>query len=137
MPKESLTVDQVRALAAKLPGKRPRRKGPTPEGAVKLDCLRLLTLRRIWHMRLNTGAIKVGDRFIRFCDPGTGDIICTIGGQTIWIETKAGRNGQSNAQQAFQARVEAAGALYWLVRSERELAGKLDAYGRESKVVLA
>ena len=48
---------------------------------------------------------------------GHADITATINGKTWHIEIKIGRDKQSDAQKKFQAKQEAAGAKYSIVRS--------------------
>jgi hypothetical protein len=47
---------------------------------------------------------------------GTADISATIKGRSVKIEVKMA-DYQSLAQKAYQQQIEAAGGLYWLVRS--------------------
>lgn len=56
-------------------------------------------------------------------EKGTADISATIRGRSVKIEVKM-RDWQSEAQKAYQAKVEQAGGLYWLVRSFEEFMGK-------------
>ena len=62
-------------------------------------------------MRLNSGLIKSGKRFIRLCPAGTADLVLFLPERTpVWIETKS-LKGKTNpeqlqAQGAFRERVE-------------------------------
>ena len=114
-------------------------KRSTPESGVLKACMDLLAVHRIWHMRMNTGAMKDGKRFIRFSRPGTADILATPkccwspSGEIqqcpwkheelkmLWLECKSPVGEQSAAQKAFQLEVEAAGHLYLLIRSPEDL----------------
>lgn len=47
---------------------------------------------------------------------GTADISSTIAGRSVKIEIKIGADKQSEAQKKYQADVERAGGLYWIVK---------------------
>ena len=47
---------------------------------------------------------------------GTTDISATIGGRSVKIEVKVGRDRQSEAQRNYQLQVEAAGGIYYIAR---------------------
>lgn len=47
---------------------------------------------------------------------GSADISSVIRGRSVKIEIKYGKDVQSDAQKKYQADIEAAGGLYWLVR---------------------
>ncbi len=49
--------------------------------------------------------------------PGTADISATIGGRSVKIEVKIGRDRQSEAQKKYQMDVEAAGGTYVIAKS--------------------
>lgn len=80
---------------------------------------------RIW--RVNTGAVKTADRFIRYGIPGMADIsgILAPSGRRIEIECKAATGRQSEAQRNWQAMIEKHGGLYILARSVDDVARAL------------
>jgi ribosomal 50S subunit-recycling heat shock protein len=47
---------------------------------------------------------------------GIADINSTINGRTVAIEVKIGKDRQSDAQKAFQDRIERSGGTYWIVK---------------------
>lgn len=47
---------------------------------------------------------------------GSADISATIGGRSVKIEVKIGRDRQSDAQREYQHEVEQAGGLYYIAR---------------------
>lgn len=49
--------------------------------------------------------------------PGTADISAIIGGRSVKIEVKVGRDRQSEAQKAYQKQIEQAGGVYWIATS--------------------
>ncbi len=110
----------------------------TPESSTLHACIDLLTAERIWFRRMNTGAIKLGDRFVRFGQKGDADILASVrlldsGGNYIayplWIETKSSSGKQSEAQKLFQREVEAQQHGYLLVKDVDVLRNWLRAKG--------
>ena len=60
------------------------------ENVVCASCMRVLSLRGIPAFRINSGACRVGKRFIRFGAPGLPDIIGVLpDGRFLGVETKA------------------------------------------------
>lgn len=107
-----------------------------PEQQILNSILDYLAVRKIWHRRMNTGAIKVDKRFFRFGSVGMGDILATPifsirvphmdfldEGKLLhypipcWFEVKAPKGKQSDAQIEFQKEVEEHGHCYFVVRS--------------------
>ena len=100
--------------------------------------LQLLHAHRIPAWRINTGATKIGGRFIRFGAVGMSDIIgirwTTDGvhqygpmiGQFLAIEVKSAKGIVTPAQQGFLAQVAAAGGKAFVARSVDDVARELD-----------
>jgi len=66
----------------------------------------------------NTGTWRPGIGYIPGRgQKGTADISATIRGKSVKIEVKYGKDRQSDDQKAYQAEVERAGGLYWIVRT--------------------
>jgi len=71
---------------------------------------------RLW--RQNTGAARVGRRFVRFGVPGQADLTGILpGGRRVEIEVKSPTGRQTPDQRAFQALIERFDGLYVLARS--------------------
>ena len=96
------------------------------ESEIQKAIMEYLTLKKIWHMRLNTGAMfgtHKGKRWaVRFGKPGMADILVTFGHGTtcfrvVWLEVKNASGKQSEDQQNFQREVEHSGHFYRIVRS--------------------
>jgi hypothetical protein len=51
---------------------------------------------------------------------GIADISVIAHGHSLWIEIKVGKDRQSDAQKAFQSKVEKADGNYWLVREFKD-----------------
>lgn len=49
--------------------------------------------------------------------PGSADISATIRGRSVKIEIKYGADRQSDAQRKYQQDIEAAGGIYWIVKT--------------------
>ena len=86
---------------------------PTPESTLKKEIQDFLKQSGREWLRLNSGIIKSGRRFIHLCPSGTADIVVFCP-DVRWIELKAGRTNkeQLEAQEAFRERVTAIGHKY-------------------------
>jgi hypothetical protein len=117
------------------------------ESEIQRAILDWLAAERIWHIRLNTGAMAGSHKgkkwFVRFGRPGMADILAvrmtrescwhiadmeiTSGlidsgayhevPQVVWIEVKGPKGNQSDDQQAFEVEVVQAGMEYLLAHS--------------------
>jgi hypothetical protein len=102
----------------------------TPEGYVLASVLEYLAVKRIFAVRMNSGAVRdITGRPVRMHEPGTADVLAlpmkyaASKGPTpvmwqyvmpVWIECKAGKGKQSELQKDFQKRVEDEGHIYVL-----------------------
>ena len=109
---------------------------PPRERDVQRACLEWLTLWGAVAIRTNSGAMKVGGRYVRFnSEPGCADVLaCLPGGRWLSLEVKRpGRDRTAPARRALQLahreRVERAGGLALVVRSLDELLAALAAAG--------
>ena len=74
--------------------------------------------------RSNTGAVQIGNRFIRFGTPGCPDIIGCIYGRFVGLEIKTAKGRQNKNQKEFQRQLEEDGkGLYFVVRSVDDVIG--------------
>jgi len=79
-------------------------------------------LGRLYHIRNNSGAYKVGNRFIRFGKAGSSDIIIFLpNGKTIFAEVKTEKGKQNKNQINFQASIEKLGFEYHIVRKPSDI----------------
>ena len=94
------------------------------ENAVQKACLQLLHLCGCvaWRNQSTPAMNEIG-RFKRFNGrKGVSDIIGVLPkGVALFVECKSAKGRQSPEQKQFQAEVEAAGAVYILARSVRDL----------------
>jgi hypothetical protein len=110
----------------------PRRQ-PTPESCVLKGVTDLLTVERIWWMRMNTRVVDVVGRNGKtrpmfFGRKGCADIVSTprcrrsqLAPLILWIECKAPGEVQREEQEHFQAEVEAAGHHYIVAHSSDDV----------------
>lgn len=110
------------------------------EGDTVVAILQFLHAHRIPAWRINSGATKIGGRFIRFGAVGMSDIFAILteddrivmgdpagsgGGQACFIEVKSATGRVSPAQQAFLDTVTAAGGRAFIARSVADVAKEL------------
>lgn len=100
-----------------------RTKGP--EALTQALILDYLAAKRVWFMRMNTGAVlaehKGKTRMIRYGRKGRADVLAiwftvNMGLKVLWIETKAATK-QRPEQKMFQKEVEEEGHFYIVARS--------------------
>ena len=83
----------------------------------------LATLKQlgIYHMRLNSGRVKVKGGWMSLAPEGTADVVAFPDRKTpVWLECKAD-TGQSEAQCEFECRVVNLGHSYHLIRTLDDL----------------
>ena len=106
------------------------------ESGVQSACRDWLRLFGAAVIRVNSGGMKIGKRFVRFnSEPGCSDLlVCLPGGRFAAVEVK--RPGRDTTapkrkakQEAFRRMVRAAGGLEIVVRSVDELRAALKAEG--------
>jgi len=112
----------------------------TPEGRVKAKLLLRIGRNRrlmVWNNPTGVGRSMDGERVIRFGCPGSGDIlgveavlitpemVGTVIGRALSIETKAKRGQQRIQQKRFQARFTEVGGLYLIAR-DNDVAERFD-----------
>jgi len=73
-------------------------------------------------VKQNSGATKIGDRFIRYGKAGAPDFMVYLsGGVCVHLEVKNEKGKQNPNQLEYQAKVEKLGHRYCLVRSVDEV----------------
>ena len=91
--------------------------------------LHYLTLRKVWHRRINSGAAVVEPggagtkrRFLRFGAPGMPDILVrTESGTVIWIECKSPTGKLSEDQWKWKEDMEKFGDIYIVARKVEDV----------------
>jgi len=108
-----------------------RRKGPNPESALVTDILEALALlygARGMFFKVNSGAIKIGTRFIRMAPPGTPDILGVLApwGMLVGIEVKLPGEKPTDCQIAWAEKVNGLGAHVAVATSIPEAMDAID-----------
>jgi predicted RNA-binding protein YlxR (DUF448 family) len=88
-----------------------------PEQAIMNGIIQYLSIKGYLVFRMNSGAMKLEKRFLRFGYPGMADLLMVHQGRAIWIEVKDLKGKQSMLQHLFQRDVEKAGCYYMLATS--------------------
>jgi hypothetical protein len=104
------------------PTKRP--PNDRPEAAALAEVLRALRNHDAvaWAERQNSGAAKVGNRFIRFGWPGCSDILGMMrNGRFLAVEVKGPTGRASPEQTLFLARVSAGGGVAFVARNCKDV----------------
>ncbi len=92
------------------------------EAKIQSQILYMLKKAGIFHWRQNAGVIKAGAFRVRLGPKGIPDIIVLLPptGRFMGLEVKRKGTYQNPDQKAFQARIEAVGGMYHVVRSKEE-----------------
>jgi len=108
----------------------PKRKNDRPEAAALLEVLKAVRAHPLvaWCERMNSGAAKVGGRFIRFGWPGCPDVLGQLkDGRLLGVEVKS-RTGRLRPEQAvFLERIRGAGGVAFVARDLRDVVKALGA----------
>lgn len=102
----------------------PKRSNDRPESAALVEVLKALRAHPavVWCERMNSGAAKVGNRFIRFGWPGCPDVLGQLkDGRMLGVEVK-GPTGKLRPEQAvFLERIRGAGGVAFMARDCRDV----------------
>ncbi len=101
-----------------------KRTNDRPEAAALIEVLKALRASPLvaWAERQNTGAAKVGNRFIRFGWPGCSDVIGQLrDGRFLAVECKAPKGRASLEQTVFLERVRSGGGVAFIARNCRDV----------------
>lgn len=101
-----------------------KRSNSRPEAAALVEVLKALRAHPAvaWCERQNSGAAKVGNRFVRFGWPGCPDVLGQLNdGRLLGVEVKS-RTGRASPEQAqFLERIRAAGGVAFVARDCRDV----------------
>lgn len=95
----------------------------TPESAVLKAVLMALAMdRRVaWFARMNTGALRTEERFIKFGSPGMPDVVGYLhGGRMLAVECKAKEGKLSALQREWLLRARDAGCCVGVARNAQD-----------------
>jgi hypothetical protein len=105
-----------------------KRTNDRPEAAALLEVLKALRTHPAvaWAERQNSGAVRVGGRFVRFGWVGCPDVLGQLkDGRLLGVEVKAAKGRTSPEQVAFLERIRAAGGVAFVARDLRDVAQHL------------
>lgn len=99
-----------------------RTKESTIQTAIEEYLKILENKKKLIYIKNNSGAMKVGDRYIRFGRPGSPDFIVFIqGGGTLHLEVKNETGRQNKAQRGYQSLIEGLSHRYYIARSVEDV----------------
>jgi len=107
-----------------------RRNMARPEAAALIEVLKALRAHPAvaWVERQNTGATRLGNRFVKFGWPGCSDVLGQLhDGRFLAVEVKAVAGRLSPEQIVFLERVRAAGGVAFVARNCRDVFEQLGA----------
>ena len=104
----------------------PARRKHAPESDLVRACLAYLDAVGVFAWRNNSGATRIGDRFIRFGRRGSADILGVLGGGRILaIECKVGRGRTTPEQDEFLSSISSRGGLAFVARSVEDVVDQI------------
>lgn len=109
------------------------RKNDRPEAAALVEVLLALTAHPAvaWCERMNSGAAKIGNRFVRFGWKGCPDVLGQLrDGRLLGVEVKAPKGKLRPEQTVFLERIRAAGGVAFMARDCRDVLRELDRAGK-------
>ena len=104
------------------------RTNSRPEAAALVEVLKALRAHPAvaWAERMNSGAAKVGNRFIRFGWPGCPDVLGQLkDGRLLGVEVKAQAGRLRPEQSLFLERIRCAGGVAFVARDCRDVLREL------------
>ena len=105
------------------------RKNDRKEAAALVEVLQALRNHAAvaWCERMNSGAVRMGARFVRFGWPGCPDVLGQLkDGRLLGVEVKGPTGKLRPAQAVFLDRVRAAGGVAFMARDLRDVLRELD-----------
>ena len=106
-----------------------QRTNDRPEAAALVEVLKALRAHPAvaWCERQNTGAARVGGRFVRFGWPGCPDVLGQLkDGRLLGVEVKAQAGRLRPEQAVFLERIRAAGGVAFVARDLRDVQRELE-----------
>lgn len=106
----------------------PKRSNDRPESAALVEVLKALRAHPavVWCERMNSGAARVGNRFIRFGFAGCPDVLGQLtDGRLLGVEVKSPTGKLRPEQSVFLERVRGAGGVAFMARDLRDVLREL------------
>lgn len=107
----------------------PRLTNDRPEAAALVEVLKAVRTHSLvaWAERMNTGAVMVGNRFIRFGWPGCPDVLGQLrDGRLLGVEVKGPSGRLRPEQSVFLERIRCAGGVGFVARDCRDVLRELE-----------
>ncbi len=111
----------------------PKRTNDRPESAALVEVLKALRAHPavVWCERMNSGAARVGNRFIRFGFTGCPDVLGQLtDGRFLGVEVKSPTGKLRPEQSLFLERVRGAGGVAFMARDLRDVLRELNQLDR-------
>ena len=108
------------------------------EAAALLEVLQALRVHPAvaWCERMNSGAARMGARFVRFGWPGCPDVLGQLkDGRLLGVEVKGPTGRLRPAQALFLERIRAAGGVAFMARDCRDVLREFEKQSKESSHV--
>ncbi len=105
------------------------RKNERPEAAALVEVLKALETHNAvaWVHRMNSGAFRIGKRFVRFGWPGCPDLLGQLkDGRLQGVEVKAPKGKLRPEQTVFLERIRLAGGVAFMARDCRDVFRELE-----------
>ena len=112
-----------------------KRTNDRPEAAALCEVLKALRAHPavVWCERMNTGAARVGGRFIRFGFTGCPDVLGQLrDGRLLGVEVKAPKGTLRPEQAVMLSRIAGAGGVAFVARDCRDVMRELENNQRKS-----
>lgn len=110
------------------------RKNDRPEAAALVEVLKALSAHPAvaWCERMNSGAVRIGKRFVRFGWKGCPDVLGQLrDGRLLGVEVKSPTGKLRPEQALFLERIRCAGGVAFMARDCRDVMRELDKAGRK------
>lgn len=107
-----------------------KRSNSAPEAAALVEVLKALRTHPAvaWCERMNSGAARMGARFVRFGWPGCPDVLGQLrDGRLLGVEVKGPTGRLSPEQSVFLERICCAGGVGFVARNCRDVLRELGA----------
>ena len=111
----------------------PKRTNDHPESAALVEVLKALRAHPavVWCERMNSGAARVGNRFIRFGFAGCPDVLGQLtDGRFLGVEVKSPTGKLRPEQSLFLERVRGVGGVAFMARDLRDVLRELNQLDR-------
>lgn len=105
------------------------RKNETPEAGALREVLQALAAHSAvaWCERMNSGAVRIGKRFVRFGWKGCPDVLGQMkDGRLLGVEVKAAKGKLRPEQSVFLERIRGAGGVAFMARDCRDVFRELE-----------